>query len=627
MKFPKINLDSCPTAAADQCGLGSDGTGGSGDQSIVLQPGFAVLCDVATMQFHTYLVSSEGEVELTSGILYSTSDASILNIDPITGSATKTGQGIVTIQVKWQDLMASAQITCGGDGDCCVDVPVQMVVLKDVSASMEQNPFPGAGNKRGAGEVIIKHAFAPTLGGILDGGKDQALRIDFSATALHQTGMTAIYSEYAAGGTAIAHGQTDIKGAFDLALTEFDAGNQQVIIIVSDGQSWPALSTSDMVGLLAEAQEFKDGGGLIVCVGISANNDGFSLLQQLSSGGFLINVLSSDLAAEANASDFLKGLLCLACAGVRPSGYGYGCDNDLPGAQQPDAGALDDVESGGGGSGGGGGGGGDLPLLPAPMFDPPTSSDIGGGIDVTMSVSGHPAALIRYSITVDGSEPPDPTIAYSGPVHVVPQATGAVVKLKAQAREGGYNDSNVVSANYTQGASTNGLPLVWQNDDMKPGTPYPSVAIMSGLTGLITSVKVRLKNINAQILQPKGVLLVGPDGTAVLLMYFDQTGDNQIIAGATLTFDDTASLLPQTPGAAFGPAVPTGSYRPTVETGGELVNFPSPAPAAPYQTALAAFNGNNPNGTWQLFIIDVNFYTLFGINRIDGGWDLQISSS
>src|SRR5207249_1683210 len=50
-------------------------------------------------------------------------------------------------------------------------------------------------------------------------------------------------------------------------------------------------------------------------------------------------------------------------------------------------------------------------------------------------------------------------------------------------------------------------------------------------------------------------------------------------------------------------------------------NFTNPAPAVPYSTALSAFNGTNPNGTWSLFVLDSNTGQA---GQITGGWLLTI---
>lgn len=627
MNFPKINRDECPTAAASQCpgaDVGGDGHGGDGDggndQSLILEPAFAILCEENTLQFQTFLASSAGQIQLTQGLTYSSSDPSILIIDSASGASTKVGEGIVTVTVHWRDLLASVQITCGGDGDCCADVDVEIAVVRDCSASMQQI------NKWQYARKVLKLTFDPLLGGILvPGGKDSVLRIDFSATALLVVPETTDFPTFYAPSDGVPHGDTDIADALYLALGSFDAGKQDVIMLVSDGQQWPALSSGEKQALLAAAQEFKDGGGLIICIGIAADTEGFGFLQQIASGGFLVNVHSANVfAGVEEAVDLIKGLLCLACVGNRTGGpgYGYGCDATLPGPQSPDPNAPVDVESGAGGDGDGG----DLPQLPPPQFTPGSGTDIGSGLDVTLAIPGYPAATIFYSMTTDGSTPPNPSTIYSGPIHIAPLTAGAVAKIRARAILAGYTDSDVVQANYPQGGGTNGLPIIWANGTMQPASPYPSAAVVSGLVGLITSAKVKLKNINAQLIEPKGILLVGPDGTAVLLAYFDLTGvSNQIPPGTELTFDQAASgFIPSTGSTP----VSTGSYKPTVEAGGASVSFPAPAPAAgPYATSLAAFNGKAPNGTWNLYVIHVNFYTLFGPNHIDGGWELILTTA
>jgi hypothetical protein len=95
------------------------------------------------------------------------------------------------------------------------------------------------------------------------------------------------------------------------------------------------------------------------------------------------------------------------------------------------------------------------------------------------------------------------------------------------------------------------------------------------------------------------MLLVSPNGIAVMLMS-DACGGSRV-TNLNLTFNDETT--------AVGPAgnLPTtnctsGSYRPTNYGGDETM--PAPAPGLPYHDRLSIFDGINPNGTWQLFIVD-----------------------
>jgi uncharacterized repeat protein (TIGR01451 family) len=65
----------------------------------------------------------------------------------------------------------------------------------------------------------------------------------------------------------------------------------------------------------------------------------------------------------------------------------------------------------------------------------------------------------------------------------------------------------------------------------------------------------------------------------------------------------------------------SGTYRPTDFETAE--NLTSPAPAGPYGTALAAFNGSNPNGTWSLYIRDDSSQDTGSLTS----WSLTINGS
>jgi hypothetical protein len=109
------------------------------------------------------------------------------------------------------------------------------------------------------------------------------------------------------------------------------------------------------------------------------------------------------------------------------------------------------------------------------------------------------------------------------------------------------------------------------------------------------------------------ILLVGPTGQTVELMSAD--GTSNLVSAATLVFDDTGGPLP--------PAIVSGTYVPA-GIGPGRGSLPGSAPPAPYGSALAAFNGLNPNGTWSLYISD----TAAGDGgQLASGWSLSVTTS
>jgi subtilisin-like proprotein convertase family protein len=160
-----------------------------------------------------------------------------------------------------------------------------------------------------------------------------------------------------------------------------------------------------------------------------------------------------------------------------------------------------------------------------------------------------------------------------------------------------------------------------------PGTatPYPSEINVSGLTGLVTDVNVTISGLSHEWPDDIGLLLVSPAGKSVILMA--DSGGGLAVSGINLTFDDAASdPVPDNTALVSG-----STYRPNRGTNpsGTVINclapasFPGTAPAGPYGTLLSVFNGTNPNGNWQLYVID-------DARRITGsitGWSLDISAS
>ncbi|MFO1512656.1 MAG: S8 family serine peptidase [Verrucomicrobiota bacterium] len=152
--------------------------------------------------------------------------------------------------------------------------------------------------------------------------------------------------------------------------------------------------------------------------------------------------------------------------------------------------------------------------------------------------------------------------------------------------------------------------------DNGKATPYPSTLTVSGLTGTVTKVTATLQGYSHSWPDDVDVLLVGPDGQKVLLM--SDCGGGNARNGVTLTFDDGAvSSLPDSG------VILSGTYKPT-NFDSTSDNLPAPAPPAPFGTTLAAFNGQNPNGNWSLYVQDDGSLDSGSITQ---GWTLSITTS
>jgi len=143
---------------------------------------------------------------------------------------------------------------------------------------------------------------------------------------------------------------------------------------------------------------------------------------------------------------------------------------------------------------------------------------------------------------------------------------------------------------------------------------YPTDIAVAGLTGVVTDVDVQINGLNHTWPDDIDILLVGPGGQNLILMS-DVGGSTDIVNG-NLVFDDAAAAgIPDA-----GPVV-SGTYLPT--NIGTDETFPAPAPAPSAATALSTFVGSDPNGTWNLYIVDD---TGGDTGSLANGWCLVITS-
>lgn len=167
-----------------------------------------------------------------------------------------------------------------------------------------------------------------------------------------------------------------------------------------------------------------------------------------------------------------------------------------------------------------------------------------------------------------------------------------------------------------QGASqatySNPKPIIIP--DSGPAQPFGSAILLSGMTGLVSNVSVRLNGLTHTWLQDLSVLLLGPNGYQVMLL--SSAGCDSSLQNASLVFDDSATdLLP-----IWGD-IEEGTYQPSNYTPGtSMLGVPSGVNAS----ALAAFNGSNPNGVWTLYVMD---NAADDQGAIAGGWSLLLTTT
>ena len=173
------------------------------------------------------------------------------------------------------------------------------------------------------------------------------------------------------------------------------------------------------------------------------------------------------------------------------------------------------------------------------------------------------------------------------------------------------------AATFTNGGAIN-------TNDSTDGTPYPSAIVVSGQSGTVTDVNVRLNSFTHPRPFDVGIVLVGPGGEALQLMdaVTDFGPPGQPASNLVITIDDEAPT--QMP---FLPPLASTSYRPTNYVVSDF--FPPPGPGLAYgnpgpagggtQTLSSIFDGTSPNGTWSLFVRD---FVSANTGQIAGGWSL-----
>lgn len=167
-----------------------------------------------------------------------------------------------------------------------------------------------------------------------------------------------------------------------------------------------------------------------------------------------------------------------------------------------------------------------------------------------------------------------------------------------------------------------------------PSNVYPSNITVSGVVGLTADVNVVLHGVTHPFEGDLEVLLVGPGGTAARSLVLLSDAGTGGLNTATLTIDDgAAAQVPQNTAWGGGMGTAT-STKPTdyKELGADDTYPSAPSPVnhpGPHASSTLAsiYNGQSPNGTWSLYVLDDSCSAPDPASTIGGGWSLDITAS
>ena len=245
-----------------------------------------------------------------------------------------------------------------------------------------------------------------------------------------------------------------------------------------------------------------------------------------------------------------------------------------------------------------------------------------------LAVNSGTVTLMNNGVPVSSSTPNPVAVSASQALFSVNFPTQGAYNLSAVYQEGntyagsaGYltqvvNNPTIVNGN--QFCNTGGFAPSGQGSIL----PYPSTITVSGLSGTISGLTVTLDGLTVSNPSAAGLLLVGPGGQSLPIMA-GAGGSASIGSPINIIISDAASsTLPQST------TISSGTYKPTDYN--NALSFPSPAPAlgsTPQTNGSATLNsvfGNtNPNGAWNLYVVDPGDNTL----NISGGWCLTINTA
>jgi hypothetical protein len=160
--------------------------------------------------------------------------------------------------------------------------------------------------------------------------------------------------------------------------------------------------------------------------------------------------------------------------------------------------------------------------------------------------------------------------------------------------------------------------------DREKANPYPATLDVSGFTnGVITDVNLHLDGLTHPSPRDIDLLLSASDGRRALVMSDvggASLGQEDAVVNIDFTLDDEAAApLPVSQRLSSGTFQPVNHPGPA-DTAADA--FATPAPTPDGSVALSTFDGADPNGAWQVWVMD----DVGGDEGTIASWALQITA-
>lgn len=211
-----------------------------------------------------------------------------------------------------------------------------------------------------------------------------------------------------------------------------------------------------------------------------------------------------------------------------------------------------------------------------------------------------------------------------------------LVCMTGVAHAGCTSVSNMLTCTGSANGASINLPGTGTNGVTAAGTPYPATLVVSGGSGTIVSLMLRLNGYTSQVgasvgnaSRNVGILLKSPSGRNLQVMRADGSASSAQM-NLTVVLQDGATLLPN---PLTSPWTTSGTFQASAYDGGALApgsadytvsGGPAMAhSAAPLGTSTFAsvFVSDTVNGTWSLYLVD----DAQAANISFSSWDLIIT--